>query len=68
MRMPVRRDPRTGAWFFRTTVKTPDGKRLRLFGTAGATGPSEAFARTKLGAQEAEPRATRSGRTLLMAA
>ena len=59
MRMPVRRDPRTGAWFFRTTFKTPDGKRLRLFGTAGATGPYEAFARTKLGAQEAEQRAIR---------
>src|SRR5678815_2467580 len=28
--MPVRRDPRTGAWFFLTTVRTPDGEKVRL--------------------------------------
>jgi len=37
----------------------PRRQELRLFGTAGATGPFEAFARTKLGAQEAEQRAIR---------
>jgi len=57
--MPVRRDPRTGAWFFRTTVKTPDGKKVRLFGTAGVPGAYQEFARTKVGAQEAEQRAIR---------
>jgi hypothetical protein len=37
--MPVRRDPRTGRCYFRVTVKTPDGKKLRLFGTPGVPGP-----------------------------
>jgi integrase len=55
--MPVRRDPRTGGWFFRTTVKTPDGKKLRLFGTPGVPGPYQELAATKIGAQEAEQRA-----------
>ncbi len=55
--MPVRRDPRTGGWFFRTTVKTPDGKRLRIFGTAGVPGPYQDLAATKVGAQAAEQRA-----------
>ena len=54
--MPVRRDPRTGGWFFRTTVKTPDGKKLRLFGTPGVSGPYQDLAATKIGAQEAEQR------------
>ena len=55
--MPVRRDPRTGGWFFRTTVKTPDGKKLRLFGTPGVPGPYQDLAATKIGAAEAEQRA-----------
>jgi integrase len=55
--MPVRRDPRTGGWFFRTTVKTPDGRKLRLFGTPGIPGPYHDLAATKIGAQEAEQRA-----------
>jgi integrase len=55
--MPVRRDPRTGGWFFRTIVKTPDGRRLRIFGTPGVPGPFHEFAATKIGAQAAEQRA-----------
>jgi integrase len=55
--MPVRRDPRTGGWFFRTTVKTPDSKKLRLYGTPGIPGPYQDLAATKIGAQEAEQRA-----------
>ncbi|MGE5183154.1 MAG: tyrosine-type recombinase/integrase [Acidobacteriota bacterium] len=57
MKMPVRRDPRTGGWFFRTTVKTLDGRKLRLFGTPGVPGPFHDLAATKVGAQEAEQRA-----------
>jgi integrase len=57
--MSVRRDPRTGGWFFRTTIKTPDGARLRLFGTPGVPGPYHDLAATKVGAQEAEQRAIR---------
>jgi integrase len=59
MKMPVRRDSKTNAWFFRTTVKTPDGKRLRLYGTPGSPGPYQDLARTKVGALEAEQRAIR---------
>ena len=58
--MPVRRDSKTGAWFFRATVKTPDGKKLRLYGTPGALGPYQDLAATKVGAQEAEQRAIRA--------
>jgi integrase len=57
MKMPVRRDPRTGGWFFRTTVKTSDGETLRLFGTPGVPGPYHDLAATKVGATEAEQRA-----------
>jgi integrase len=57
--MPVRRDPRTGRWFFRTTVKLPDGTKLRLFGTPGVPGPYHDLAATKVGALEAEQRAIR---------
>jgi len=55
--MPVRRDPRTERWFFRTTIKTPDGKKLRLFGTPGVPGPFHDLAATRIGAVEAEQRA-----------
>jgi integrase len=58
--MPVRRDPRTDGWFFRTTVKTPDGKKLRLYGTPGVPGPYQDLAATKIGAQEAEQRAIKN--------
>lgn len=58
--MPVRRDPRTDGWFFRTIVKTPDGKKLRLYGTPGAPGPYQDLAATKIGAQEAEQRAIKN--------
>ncbi len=54
--MPVRRDPRTGGWFFRTTVKTPDGKKLRIFGTPGVPGPYQDLAASQVGAKEAEQR------------
>jgi hypothetical protein len=61
--MSVRRDPRTGGWFFRTTVKAPDGNRKRLYGTPGVPGPYHDLAATKVGAQEAEQRAIRSAFT-----
>ncbi len=55
--MPVRRDLRTGGWFFRTTVKLPDGTKRRLFGTPGIPGAYQDLPATKVGAQEAEQRA-----------
>lgn len=55
--MPVRRDPRTDGWFFRTTVKLPDGTTRRLFGTPGIPGTYQDLPATKGGAQEAEQRA-----------
>src|SRR5262249_55965952 len=55
--MPVRRDPRTGRCYFRTTVKTPDGKKLRLFGTPGVPGPYHELSPNEAGAKEAEKRA-----------
>jgi integrase len=55
--MPVRRDTRTGGWYFRTTVKLPDGTRRRIFGTPGVPGPFQDLAASKVGAQEAERRA-----------
>jgi hypothetical protein len=35
--MPVRRDKRTGRWFFRFTATTPKGRRS-VFGTPGKVG------------------------------
>jgi integrase len=55
--MPVRRDAKTGAWFFRVHVTTPGGEKRRLYGTPGATGPYEDLAANKNGAREAERRA-----------
>lgn len=55
--MPVRRDPRTKRWFFRATVKLPDGTRRRVFGTPGVPGPYQDLSQSKVGAQEAERRA-----------
>lgn len=63
MTMPVRRDSRSGGWFFRTTIKTLDGKKLRLFGTPGVPGPYHDLAATKVGAIEAEQRAIREAMT-----
>ncbi|MEJ7599237.1 MAG: tyrosine-type recombinase/integrase [Kofleriaceae bacterium] len=57
--MPVRRDDRTKRWFFRTTIKTPDGKTQRLYGTPGVPGPFQDLPATKVGAHEAEQRAIR---------
>ena len=57
--MPVRRDPRTDGWYFRTIVKRPDGTRTRVFGTPGVPGPYQDLAASKVGAQEAERRAIR---------
>src|ERR687888_342939 len=54
--MPVRRDPRTRRWFFRTIVKRPDGRRERVSGTPGVPGPYHNLAQSKVGAQEAERR------------
>lgn len=55
--MPVRRDPRTGRWFFRSIVKLPDGEKVRIFGTPGAAGAYPDLPNTKAGAIEAEKRA-----------
>ena len=55
--MPVRRDPKTGAWFFRVSVKTPDGTKRRLYGTPGAPGPYQDLTASKVGGLEAEQRA-----------
>jgi len=57
--MPVRRDPIYGGWFFRTTVKTPDGRKVRIFGTPGVPGPYHDLAQSRVGALEAEQRAIR---------
>ena len=57
MTMPARRDPKTGSWFFRKTLRTPDGKTRELYGTPGAFGPYRDLSQTKMGADEAELRA-----------
>jgi integrase len=61
--MPVRRDPRNGVWFFRTTVKTPDGKKLRLYGTPGVPGQYHDLTQSQRGATEAEQRAIKEAFT-----
>jgi integrase len=55
--MSVKRDPRTGGWFFRTTVKFADGTKKRIFGTPGVPGRFHDLPNTKVGAAEAERRA-----------
>ncbi len=55
--MPVRRDPRTGGWYFRTIVNLPDGTRRRISGTPGVPGRFHDLAASKVGAQTAERRA-----------
>lgn len=51
--MPVRRDSRSGGWFFRKMVRLPDGRRVRIFGVPDTHG----LPNTKQGASEAEHRA-----------
>lgn len=55
--MPLRRDPGTNKWFFRTIVKLPNGEKLRVSGTPGIPGPYHDPTQTKQGAVEAEQRA-----------
>lgn len=55
--MTVRKDPRTGRYFFRTWVHFADGRRIRVFGTPGVPGPYHDLPNTKGGAVEAERRA-----------
>lgn len=55
--MSVRRDPRTDRWYFRARVTFPDGRRDRISGTPGVSGPFHDLPATKAGAQEAERRA-----------
>lgn len=55
--MTIRKDPRTGRFFFRTWVRFPDGRRARVFGTPGVPGPYHDLPNTQRGAQEAERRA-----------
>jgi hypothetical protein len=57
MTMPARRDPKTGSWFFRKTIRTPDGRKREIYGTPGAYGPYRDLSPTKMGAEEAELRA-----------
>lgn len=51
--MSVRRDTRFGTWFYRKWVRTPDGRKVRIFGTP----KSEGLPETRVGAEEAERRA-----------
>jgi integrase len=55
--MTVRKDPRSGRYFFRTWVRFPDGRRERVFGTPGVPGPYHDLRQTAAGAAEAERRA-----------
>lgn len=57
--MPVRRDVRTGQWFFRAIIHFADGKR-RVFGTPGIPGPYHDLSPSKAGAEEAERRAIKA--------
>lgn len=58
--MAIRRDTRTGRWFFRATVHLQAGQRKRMSGTPGCPGPYHDLPNTKVGAQEAERRAIAS--------
>ncbi|MCW5801765.1 MAG: site-specific integrase [Deltaproteobacteria bacterium] len=53
LEMSVRRDKRFGSWFYRKWVRTPDGRKVRIFGTPKVEGLPE----TRVGAEEAERRA-----------
>jgi hypothetical protein len=50
LEMSVRRDKRFGTWFYRTWIRTPDGRKVRIFGTPKADGLPE----NRVGALEAE--------------
>lgn len=54
--MSVRRDQRTGRWFFRAWVNYGNGRRERIFGTPGKSDFRD-LPNTKVGAQQAEQRA-----------
>jgi integrase len=54
--MSVRRDTRTGRWFFRAWVNLSNGLRERISGTPGK-GDFADLPNTKIGAQQAEKRA-----------
>src|SRR5262249_21714907 len=51
--MSVRRDKRFRTWFYRKWVRTPDGRKVRIFGTP----KSEGLPENRKGAEEAERRA-----------
>jgi len=51
--MSVRREKKYGTWFYRKWVRTPDGHKVRIFGTPKTDGLPE----TRAGAEEAERRA-----------
>ncbi len=51
--MSVRREKTYGTWFYRKWVRTPDGRKVRIFGTPKTDGLPE----TRAGAEEAERRA-----------
>jgi integrase len=51
--MSARRDRRNGRWLFRKWVRTPDGRRVRIFGVPTTEGLPD----TRAGAEEAERRA-----------
>lgn len=53
LEMSVRRDKRFGTWFYRKWVRTPDGRKVRIYGTPKADGLPE----NRAGAEEAERRA-----------
>ena len=53
LEMSVRRDKRFGTWFYRKWVRTPDGRKVRIYGTPKAEGLPE----NRAGAEEAERRA-----------
>ncbi len=55
--MSVRKDDKTGRWYFRCRVRYPDGKRKQIYGTPGVPGPFHDLPNTKVGATEAERRA-----------
>jgi len=55
--MSVRKDDKTGRWFFRTRVRYPDGTKKQIYGTPGVSGPFHDLSNTKIGAMEAERRA-----------
>jgi integrase len=61
--MSIRRDSRTGNWYFRARVTLPNGIRERISGTPGVSGPFHDLPNTKVGAQEAERRAIASTMT-----